>query len=249
MIRGILRYDSRLDAGPMQTSSSANRTCSDSRSASEYTATVWMPSSRQARMTRSAISPRLATRTFLTIPVAALRGGVLLESAPARVARAGHALHAQRELARVRRVEDRALVRDDALRVPVHQRLVEALHPVLDRALLDQVRDVERLRHVADLVADRRRVDEHLGGGDAARLVGARHEAERDDRLERAREREAHLGLLMRWIEREHAVDRLRRVGRVQRREDEVARVGSLERGVERVDVADLADEDDVRVL
>src|SRR5215210_3919070 len=67
MIRGIFRYESRAGAGPMQTSSSAKRTCSDSRSASEYTATVCTPSSRQARMTRSAISPRLAIRTFLNM--------------------------------------------------------------------------------------------------------------------------------------------------------------------------------------
>src|SRR5262252_1221654 len=35
------------------------------RSASEYTATVSTPSSRHARITRTAISPRLATRIFL----------------------------------------------------------------------------------------------------------------------------------------------------------------------------------------
>ena len=35
MILGMFRYDSRAGGGPMQTSSSANRTCSDSRSASE----------------------------------------------------------------------------------------------------------------------------------------------------------------------------------------------------------------------
>src|SRR5579872_2244636 len=40
------------------------RGCSASRSASEKTATVRQPSSRQARMTRNAISPRLAMRTF-----------------------------------------------------------------------------------------------------------------------------------------------------------------------------------------
>src|SRR5271167_4252946 len=48
----------------MHTASSAKRTCSEFRSASEYTATVEMPSSLQAQMTRSAISPRLATRIF-----------------------------------------------------------------------------------------------------------------------------------------------------------------------------------------
>src|SRR5712691_3025340 len=49
----------------MQTAWSAKRTCRLSRSASEYTATVPIPSSLQAQMTRSAISPRLAMRIFL----------------------------------------------------------------------------------------------------------------------------------------------------------------------------------------
>src|SRR3954471_22045563 len=49
----------------MQTFSSAKRTCSDSESAVECTATERSPISRQARITRSAISPRLAMRTFL----------------------------------------------------------------------------------------------------------------------------------------------------------------------------------------
>src|SRR5260370_18433694 len=51
----------------MPTASSANRTCSEFRSASEYTATVGIPSSLQAQMTRRAISPRLATRIFWNI--------------------------------------------------------------------------------------------------------------------------------------------------------------------------------------
>src|SRR5581483_7294838 len=46
----------------MQTLSSASRTCMASASAVECTATVAMPSSLQARSTRSAISPRLAIR-------------------------------------------------------------------------------------------------------------------------------------------------------------------------------------------
>ena len=86
----------------------------------------------------------------------------LLEPVPARVARPGHALHAKRKLARVARVEERALVRDDALRVPLHERLVEALHAVLDRAFLDQIRDVERRVEVTDLLAHGGGVDEHL---------------------------------------------------------------------------------------
>src|SRR5690554_4969737 len=51
----------------MQTLSSAMRTCMAWASAVECTATVWMPSSLQARWMRSAISPRFAIRTFLNI--------------------------------------------------------------------------------------------------------------------------------------------------------------------------------------
>src|SRR4249920_322757 len=57
----------------MQTLSLARRTCIASVSAVEWTATVEMPSSRQARWILSAISPRLAIRTFSNI--AARRGG------------------------------------------------------------------------------------------------------------------------------------------------------------------------------
>src|SRR5215470_18595828 len=46
----------------MQIDSSANRTGSDCASAVECAMTVRMPISRQVRMTRSAISPRLAMR-------------------------------------------------------------------------------------------------------------------------------------------------------------------------------------------
>ncbi len=51
----------------MQMASSAKRTWSDSESAVEWTATVPMPSSLHARITRRAISPRLAMRTFLNM--------------------------------------------------------------------------------------------------------------------------------------------------------------------------------------
>src|ERR1700735_509267 len=51
----------------MQIASSANRTCKELRSASQYTAAVLMPSSRQADKIRSAIPPRLAIRIFRNI--------------------------------------------------------------------------------------------------------------------------------------------------------------------------------------
>src|SRR5215831_19351734 len=49
------------------------RTWSASRSASENTATDAMPCSRHARITRTAISPRFATRTFVSAPRPAIR--------------------------------------------------------------------------------------------------------------------------------------------------------------------------------
>src|SRR4051812_15031434 len=48
----------------MHTASSAKRTCSAPASTAEWTATERMPSMRHARMTRMAISPRLAMRIF-----------------------------------------------------------------------------------------------------------------------------------------------------------------------------------------
>src|SRR5579872_7219994 len=51
----------------MHTDSSASSTCLRLASAVEWTATVLMPSSRQARRMRSAISPRLAMTIFSSI--------------------------------------------------------------------------------------------------------------------------------------------------------------------------------------
>src|SRR6185295_15860286 len=65
MIAGMLRYESMFRGGPMQTAWSAKRTWSWLASASEYTATVLIPSSLHAHRTRRAISPRFAMRIFL----------------------------------------------------------------------------------------------------------------------------------------------------------------------------------------
>ncbi len=52
------RYDSRAGAGPIGTATSARRTWSAARSASEKTTTASIPRSRHARTMRTAISPR-----------------------------------------------------------------------------------------------------------------------------------------------------------------------------------------------
>ena len=63
MTLSMSRYDCAACAGPRRTATSASRTCRASTSASEYTATERMPSWRNVRITRHAISPRFATST------------------------------------------------------------------------------------------------------------------------------------------------------------------------------------------
>ena len=56
--------------------------------------------------------------------------------------------------------------------------------------------------------------------------------------------------ILLRGLEGiDDAMDRTRGIAGVQRREHEVARFGRSERGADRLGVADLADEDHVRIL
>ncbi len=62
-----MRYDSDAAGRPIEYASSAFRTCSEARSTSEYTATAAISISWQARMTRTAISPRFAIRIFLNM--------------------------------------------------------------------------------------------------------------------------------------------------------------------------------------
>src|SRR6478735_6520902 len=64
MIFAMSRYESAGVAPPSEWASSASRTNSASRSGSAYTATLPMPASLHARITRTAISPRFAIRTF-----------------------------------------------------------------------------------------------------------------------------------------------------------------------------------------
>ena len=89
----------------------------------------------------------------------------------------------------------------------------------------------------------------HLDRRRASEAVGARNQALRDGRLQHARELDADLPLLVRREDRDDAVDRLGRVERVQRREDEVAGLGREQRRFDRLQVAHLADQDDVGVL
>src|SRR5438552_6601327 len=64
MMRSPRRYDSAGRGPPMRYASSASSTCSARASIDEWIATVRIASRRHVRITRQAISPRLAMRIF-----------------------------------------------------------------------------------------------------------------------------------------------------------------------------------------
>src|SRR5690349_21207253 len=109
----------------MQMSSSAKWTCREWVSAVEWTATVLMPISLQVRMTRRAISPRLAMRIFLNTLHPAPVGGSL------------DALHLELEIVGVAGVAQGRLVGDELVVEEAQNALVEGLRAVLRVALAD----------------------------------------------------------------------------------------------------------------
>src|SRR5919106_1188374 len=115
----MFRYDCDAGAGPTHTASSAKRTWSASASASEWTATVLRLSMRQARMTRSAISPRLAISTLRIME--RLSFGAL----PNTVAGRFDAAQAESELRGAGGVGQRLLLGDQPVAVQLHEALIE----------------------------------------------------------------------------------------------------------------------------
>src|SRR2546428_1010161 len=131
----------------MQLASSAKLTCRESASAVEYTATVWMPSSRQAQMMRRAISPRLAIRIFLN-----------MEWEGARSCR-----RALPDLEQRLPVLDRLAVR--------HERL-EDLAVAIRFDLVHQLHRLDDAQHLT-LLHTLRDLDERTGAGPAGSVEGA----------------------------------------------------------------------------
>src|SRR5881397_1217713 len=143
----------------MHTDSSASRTWRLSRSASLNTATVEILSSRQARITRSAISPRLAIRTLRNMPLSGsqarsrsrprgagrrltLHHGV--DRLPDAVGGGEDALELQRQLVGMVAVPERVLLGDQTGLQEAQNGLIEALHAVLSHALRHDVLDQRR---------------------------------------------------------------------------------------------------------
>ena len=91
-----------------------------------------------------------------------------------------------------------------------------------------------------------RGVSSRISSAAARPSARAWNQALRDDRAQVERELQADLVLAPRREEVEHALDRLVRVVRVQRREAQVAGLGEVDRGLHRLGVADLADQDHV---
>ena len=148
---------------------------------------------------------------------------------------------------RGRRRRDRLAQVDRPVLVQAEQALVERLHAVV-LAFGDDALDLVRLVGVHDLVEHATRRHEHFDRGrpSAGALLD---EPLAHDAAQRPGERHAHLPLLVRREEVDDPVDRVGRADGVQRREHQVAGLGGGERGLHRLDVADLSDEDDVRVL
>src|SRR5206468_5460326 len=154
----------------MQTDSSAKRTCRLSRSASLNTATVAILSSRQARITRSAISPRLAIRTLRNIPLGTARPRaelgcfrvgrrfpqvlVRLHRLPYAIRGGVDALELEVQLVGVVAVLQRLFLGDDPLEKQGHDRLIERLHAVLRHALGHRAVNQRSLLGVQDELAD-----------------------------------------------------------------------------------------------
>src|SRR6267378_7806698 len=107
----------------MAYASSAICTCRASRSASEKTATFAMPASRQARRTRTAISPRLATSSFLIF-------------IPAMILLIAERLHRGLDERRVDDVLERDGGLDEAVALPPRHLARDVLHPEAAAAVL-----------------------------------------------------------------------------------------------------------------
>src|SRR5882672_5943470 len=186
----------------MHTDSSASRTCRLSRSAWLKTATVEILSSRQARITRRAISPRLAIRTLRNMPssghpigrwrrrpcrtlITALAGRArglgpessgpaLLHRLPGAVRRALDALELEHQLVRLVAVLERVLLGDEPVAQQPEHRLVEGLHAVLREPLGHDLVHQGYLVLGQQVLADRRRADHDLHGRYAALAIRAR---------------------------------------------------------------------------
>jgi len=118
------------------------------------------------------------------------------------------ALYAEAEFVGVGGAAESFFEGDELLGVEVEERLIEGLHAVLASAGGDGVVDQAGFVGVDDAIADVARGDHDFDGGNAAMVVGAAHEALRDDGLQSGSELQANLFLLGRREDRDDTLDR-----------------------------------------
>jgi hypothetical protein len=136
--------------------------------------------------------------------------------------------------------------RHHAVAAQLQQMLVERLHAVV-LTLGDRVGDEIGPIGIEDELAQADRHHQQSDRGHQA-AVRPRDQALRPDPAQRARQRHPRLLVLMRRVHVDDAVDRLGRVGCVQRRQ-QMPGLGRLQRRSDRFEVTHLTDEDDVGVL
>ena len=152
------------------------------------------------------------------------------------------------EVAGVGRVEQRRWTRDHALAHQLLDLAVEVLHAV-HLAVAHRVEQRLALALAAlHVVARAQRRLQDLEHGDAAAAL-LRHQPLRDEVAERRREAAANRALIAGVEGADDALDGLRGVDGVQRREDEVPGLGGGQRDLDRLAIAHLADEDHLRRL
>src|SRR5215469_6624301 len=160
-----------------------------------------------------------------------------------------NALDAQLEFVGVRGACQSFIKGDELLGVKLEERLIKGLHAVLAGACGDGVMNQARLVGIDDAIADIRGGDHHFDSRDAALVVGAAHQALRNDGFERGSKLQANLFLLGRREDRDNTLNGFGGVEGVQGGEHEVAGFGSEQRGRNGFEVAHFADQNHVRVL
>ena len=104
------------------------------------------------------------------------------------IRRSSYAADTQCELTGVSGIKHCIVITDDVLLIPMHQRLVERLHPILYSPLSDQVRNVQRGLGITNVVLDGSRVDQHLASRHPAFAILGWNQAQRDYCIQRRRE-------------------------------------------------------------
>src|SRR3954452_22354880 len=208
--------------------------------------TTIRPRERSCDATATLSSASISPWTVLPVGSRALYANVDMRSCPSYLGGARRTKQAPQFVRRARPCLGQ-LARDDVTANELGQRRVHRLHAEA-RAGLDRRIDLVRLA-LADQVAHCRRRHQHLGREHATLAVSRWQQLLGGDTLKRDRQLHAHLVLLRRWEHVDDSVDGLGAVLRVQRGEHQVAGFSGRQRRRDRLEVAHLADQDDVRVL